>query len=384
MGRFGILTAGGDCPGSNAAIRGFVRTLRRRKHDVIGIQRGYEGLLEPVSFINLTPEKIRGIIHQGGTLLGSTNKGRFVARKGAQERVEIDPIVLRQAKEAIEMLSLDGLACIGGDGSLSIALQFHEAGVPVVAIPKTIDNDLAATVRTFGFDTAVSCAVDAIDRLHTTAVSHERIMILEVMGRHAGWIALHAGIAGGADVILLPEIPWTIDGLVQQIGERSRGGAEFTIIVIAEGAELPEHGISVKDKRELGQVRLGGVGEQLAILIESHTGREARCVALGHLQRGGTPTANDRLLATRFGVHAAELVEEGRFGQMVSYQPPEIGAVPIADAVSKLSTVNPDCSLIEAARRLGIGFGDPTASHSRPLNLFSESGSVTDTVLMRG
>lgn len=384
MARFGILTAGGDCPGSNAAIRGFARTLRRRKHDVIGIQKGYEGLLEPVSFVNLTPDKIRGILHQGGTLLGSTNKGRFVARKGAQDRVELDPMILRQAKEAVEMLSLDGLACIGGDGSLSIALQFHEAGIPVIAIPKTIDNDLAATVRTFGFDTAVACAVDAIDRLHTTAVSHERIMILEVMGRHSGWIALHAGIAGGADVILLPEIPWTLDGLVHLIAERTRGGAEFTIIVIAEGAELPEHGLSIKDKSGQGQVRLGGVGERLAALIETTTGREARCVALGHLQRGGIPTANDRLLATRFGVHAAELIEEGKFGQMVSYQPPEIGAVPIAEAVSRLSTVNPQCSLIEAARRLGIGFGDAKQAHARPLNLFSDMGSGCETVVMNG
>lgn len=367
MARFGILTSGGDCPGSNAAIRGFARALRRKKHDVIGIQRGYEGLLDPVSFVNLTPERIRGILHQGGTILGSTNKGHFVARKGADERVEIDPLILQQAKDNLEMLCLDGLCCIGGDGSLSIAQQFQEAGIPVVAIPKTIDNDLAATVATFGYDTAVACAVDALDRLHTTATSHNRIMILEVMGRHAGWIALQAGVAGGADVILLPEVSWSVEGLIEQVRDRARGGADFTIVVIAEGADIPQQGLQVKAQAAVGQARLGGAGERLAELLEEATGQDARCVALGHLQRGGSPTAFDRLLATRFGVHAAELLENGKFGYMVSYQPPEIGAVPIAEAVSRLSTVNPTCTLIEAARRLGISFGDRVPASAQPL-----------------
>lgn len=357
--RIGILTSGGDCPGLNAVIRGAVKSANRHGYDIVGFLRGYEGLVDPVSYIPLNQKNTTGILSQGGTILGSTNKGRFAATVGVHNRVELDPELLAGVQTTYEQLGLSGLICVGGDGSLAVSQQFHEYGLPVVGVPKTIDNDLSATAFTFGFDSAVSCAADALDRLHTTAASHDRIMVLEVMGRHAGWIALYAGIAGGGDVILLPEIRWTYENVCQKILERDQAGKRFTLIVVAEGAELPTGGsVTQEPEQAHRQTRLGGIGTVVAKEIEARLGRETRTVVLGHLQRGGTPTTFDRVLATQFGAHAVRLIVQGRFGEMVCYQPPQINSVPIIDAVNRLSTVDVDGSAVQAARALGISFGD--------------------------
>ena len=356
----GILTGGGDCPGLNAVIRAATKTAERLGYDCIGFLKGYEGLVDPVAYMPLDSRVTADILLKGGTILGSSNKGRFTAIVGAGERVRIDPDLLDRAALTVRQLGVAGLVCVGGDGSLAIAQQLHEHGIPVVGVPKTIDNDLGATAFTFGFDSAVATATDALDRLHTTAASHERVMVLEVMGRHAGWIALHAGIAGGGDVILLPEIPWTFDNVCRKILERESEGKRFTLVVAAEGAVLPGGGL-VHEGEEPGkqrQVRLGGIGEIVGREIAARLDRDVRTVVLGHLQRGGTPTAFDRMLATEFGAHAVRLVHEGRFGEMVCYQPPEIGSVSIAAAIRQLSTVDPHGSAVQAARALGIGFGD--------------------------
>jgi phosphofructokinase-like protein len=358
----GILTGGGDCPGLNAVIRAAVKSALRLGYDCIGFLRGFEGLVDPVAYMPLDLHNTANILLQGGTILGSTNKGRFSALVGEGQRVRIDPQLLEQAAVTVKQLGVTGLVCIGGDGSLAIAQQLHEHGIPVVGVPKTIDNDLGCTAFTFGFDSAVACATDALDRLHTTAASHERVMVLEVMGRHAGWIALHAGIAGGGDVILIPEIPWTFENVCQKVLDREREGRRFTLIVVAEGAHLPDGGL-VHDKHgaageEKRQVRLGGIGEIVAKEVAKRLDREVRALVLGHLQRGGTPTPFDRVLATQFGAHAVRLIHDGRFGEMVCYRPPEIESVPIADAIRRLATVEPASSAVQAARALGIGFGD--------------------------
>src|SRR3954466_7810932 len=356
--RVGILTAGGDCPGLNAVIRGVVKSANTHGYEVVGFLKGYEGLVDPVSYIPLNHKNTTGILSQGGTILGSTNKGRFCATVGVNDRQELDPELMAGVKTTVEHLNLSGLICVGGDGSLAVAQQFHENGIPVVGVPKTIDNDLSSTAFTFGFFSAVFCATDALDRLHTTAASHERTMILEVMGRHAGWIALYAGIAGGGDVILIPEIPWTFESVCQAIINREQRGKKFTLVVVAEGAELPEKGLVTQDKQESQrQVRLGGIGNYVAKEIEQRLGKETRTVVLGHLQRGGAPTTFDRVLATQFGAHAVRLVVERKFGHMVTYQPPDMLDVPIIDAI-KLASVCPNCSAVQAARALGVSFGD--------------------------
>jgi phosphofructokinase-like protein len=356
--RIGILTAGGDCPGLNAVIRGVVKSANTHGYEVVGFLKGYEGLVDPVSYIPLTHKNTTGILGQGGTILGSTNKGRFAATIGVNDRLELDPELVAGVKTTIEQLGLEGLICVGGDGSLAVAQQFHENGIPVVGVPKTIDNDLSSTAFTFGFFSAVFCATDALDRLHTTAASHERIMVLEVMGRHAGWIALYAGVAGGGDVILLPEIPWTFEGVCQAIINREQRGKKFTLVVVAEGAALPDKGLVTQDKAETQkQVRLGGIGNYIGKEIERRLGKETRTVVLGHLQRGGAPTTFDRVLATQFGAHAVRLIIERKFGHMVTYQPPDMLPVPIIDAI-KLATVNTSCSAVQAARALGVSFGD--------------------------
>ena len=263
-------------------------------------------------------------------------------------------------KSTIKQLGIDGLICVGGDGSLAVAQQFHEQGIPVVGVPKTIDNDLSATAFTFGFDSAIECATDALDRLHTTAASHERIMVLEVMGRHAGWIALHAGIAGGGDVILIPEIKWDFEHVCHKILHRESQGKKFTLVVVAEGAELPG-GALVGEQRDGAQMKLGGLGRAVAEEIERRLHRETRLSVLGHLQRGGSPTTFDRVLATQFGAHAVRLVKEGRFGEMICSRPPEMTSVPIMEAVNVLRQVDPHGPCVQAARALGVSFGDRPA-----------------------
>lgn len=357
--RLGVLTSGGDCPGLNAVIRGVVKSATRFGFEVLGFKRGYEGLVDPVDYIPLDRSNTVGIIARGGTILGSTNKGRFATRRGVDERIDLDPELIESVRHTYQVLGLEALVCIGGDGSLSVAEQFHESGLNVVGVPKTIDNDLSSTAFSFGFDSAVACATDAIDRLYSTAISHERVMVLEVMGRHAGWIALHAGIAGGAGVILLPEIPWTYENVCQKILERDRDGKRFSVVVVAEGVHLPDGDLVAKSGTETAkQVKLGGVGEIVAEEIRSRLGRDVRNTVLGHLQRGGPPTNFDRMLATQYGAHAVRLVLQRRFGEMVCYFPPEISSVSISEAVGKLKNVSPTSSAVEAARALGVCFGE--------------------------
>jgi ATP-dependent phosphofructokinase / diphosphate-dependent phosphofructokinase len=364
--RIGILTSGGDCPGLNAVIRGAVKAAALHGYEVVGFLRGYEGLADPVTYITLTPRNTSGILTTGGTILGLTNNGRFAATVGVANRVELDPLLLAEVRTTCEQLGLSGLICVGGDGSLAVAQQFREAGIPVVGVPKTIDNDLSATVFTFGFDSAVACATDALDRLHTTAASHDRVMVMEVMGRHAGWIALYSGMAGGADVILLPEIPWTFERVCDKILERDRQGKRFTLVVVAEGAEMPGGRLVTRENEQsCRQTRLGGIGNEVAQEIEMRLKRDTRVVVLGHLQRGGAPTAFDRVLATQFGTHAVRLILERRLGEMVCYRPPRIESVTILEAVNRLSRVNVAGSDVQAARAMGISFGDLPAD-ARP------------------
>ena len=355
----GVLTGGGDCPGLNAVIRAVVKAAGRRGWEVLGFNDGYEGLLAPVRYRKLDAANTTGILTLGGTILGTVNKGRFAAKVGAGEVKRIDPEILQAAKQTCDELNIAGLVCIGGDGSLTIAQQLFEVGVPVVGVPKTIDNDLEATVATFGFDSAVVSATDALDRLHSTAESHRRVFVLEVMGRHAGWIAVHAGIAGGGDVILIPEIPWTFEGIIHKIEEREKRGRHFTLIVVAEGAKLPGGKMVTRDASATNaEVRLGGIGEYIVEELQRRIVKECRFVVLGHLQRGGPPTSFDRLLATRFGTHAVQLIADGQFGQMVCLRPPDTVSVPITQAIHKLRTVPPDGDVVRTARALGIGFGD--------------------------
>lgn len=357
--RIGILTGGGDCPGLNAVIRAVVMSADRRGWEVVGIHDGFEGLLDPVRFDVLDPRHADGLLARGGTILGTTNKGRFAAKVGHGEVRRIDPEIVAAAKRNVATLGLRGLVCIGGDGTLTIAQQLWEAGIPVVGVPKTIDNDLDATLLTFGFESAVGCAVDALDRLATTADSHDRVMILEVMGRDAGWIAIASGLAGGADIVLIPEIPFTFGKLAARVEEIARAGKNYALVVVAEGVQIPDAGkIVAGDRGGQGEVRLGGAGAIVAREIEQRTGREARVCVLGHLQRGGPPTPFDRHLCTRFGVRAVQLIAEGRFGHVVTCRPPETPAVPIAEAVGRIRTVPPDGEMVTCAREVGICFGN--------------------------
>ena len=364
--RIGVLTSGGDCPGLNAVLRAVTKTAYWMGYEVLGFELGFEGLIDPVRYRKLTPQNTAGILVAGGTILGSTNKGRFGARKGKDGRAELAPGILDQVKQTFEDLKLDGLIVVGGDGSLSTALQFHEAGLPVVGVPKTIDNDLSCTAYTFGFNSAVLCCSDALDRLHTTAESHRRVIVLEVMGRHTGWIALHGGIAGGGDVILIPEIPWNYENIVAKIEERAKIGRSFTLVVVAEGAELPDGG-HVEQESDNMQVKLGGIGAVVTAELDRRIDQDVRCVVLGHLQRGGGPTTYDRVLSTQYGAHAVRLVVEKKFGQMVCYQPPDLTDVSISEAVGALRTVDPNGSAVLTARMMGICMGD-TPGYVDPLN----------------
>jgi ATP-dependent phosphofructokinase / diphosphate-dependent phosphofructokinase len=357
--RIGILTGGGDCPGLNTVIRAVVKCASKRDWDTIGFLDGYEGLLEPLRYRELDYKEMDALLFVGGTILGTSNKGRFAAKTGHGEVTSIPHEIMAEAKANFQKLGLRALVCVGGDGSLSIAQQLFEHGVPVVGVPKTIDNDLEATVITFGFDSAVACATDALDRLRTTAQSHDRVMVLEVMGRYAGWIAAHSGISGGGDVILIPEIPFRYEAVCAKVLEREREGKHFTLVVAAEGArEQGKDYVTSGSAEKNREARLGGIGAVVAAEIQKRTGKETRVCVLGHLQRGGAPTSFDRLLCTRFGARAVQLIAEEKYGLMVALQPPDTVAVKISDAIGHLRTVPPHGDIVQTARALGISFGD--------------------------
>jgi phosphofructokinase-like protein len=355
--RIGILTGGGDAPGLNAVIRAVVKAATNTHCEVIGLEDGFDGLIESNRWRALAPRDVTGILRIGGTILGTVNRGNPFAApintsSGTRDYAE-------RCVEMFHALKLDALVVIGGDGTLSIAHDFHKRGIPIVGVPKTIDNDIVETTNTFGFDTAVGFATEAIDRLHTTAEAHHRVMVVEVMGRHAGWIALYAGVAGGADVILIPEIPFDLEKVADCIRGRDAFGARFSIVVVAEGAK-PIGGSASLLKAASGEFveRLGGIGVRITAELERLTGKDARMVVLGHLQRGGSPTSFDRLLATRFGARAVELLHEGKFGHMVAFHPPDIVAVPLEKIVGRTRNVPVDFDVIRAARAMGISLGD--------------------------
>ncbi len=355
--RIAVLTSGGDCPGLNAVIRGVVKCAARLEWEVLGIKDGFEGLLPPGDYLPLDRRNTTNIMRTGGTILGTTNKGHFVAKAGMGEKAMIPSEIIEKARTTINRLQIEGLVVIGGDGSLTTGLQLFEAGFPVIGVPKTIDNDLEATAMTFGFDSAVAVVMDALDRLATTGESHKRVMVVEVMGRHAGWIALHGGIAGGGHVILIPEIPFDHGKIAEFVKHRDAEGYLSTMIVVAEGAK-PRDGRTVAHKTTTGEYRMGGIGEQVAAEIAARTGKETRTCVLGHLQRGGEPTTLDRILGLRFGVKAVNLIAEGKFGRMVSYQNYLVEDVAISEAVHRLKMVRPDSQMVAAARDLDVCFGD--------------------------
>ena len=353
--KIGVLTGGGDAPGLNAVIRAVVKAGCNAGMEVYGLEDSFDGLLDLQRMKPMTPRDVTGILRLGGTILGTTNRGNPFEYPTESGKADYSDRVVENFQKA----GLDALVVIGGDGTLAIAHQFYLKGIPVVGVPKTIDNDIVGTTSCFGFDTAVSFAADAIDRLHTTAQSHKRVMVVEVMGRYAGWIALHAGMAGGADVILVPEIPYDIEKVASHIRQRDEWGARFSIVVVAEGAKPRGGERIVKTAAKPGVVeRLGGIGEQLTEALGEMTGKEARSVVLGHLQRGGSPTSFDRVLATRFGAKAVELVRRGVFGRMVANNPPDIVHIPLSDVVGRTKTVPLDYDLVTAARAIGVSLGD--------------------------
>ncbi len=359
--KIAINTGGGDAPGLNAVIEAVVMAAYNRQWEVYGIKNGYAGLLDTDEIVHLTPEKVRHISNLGGTIIGTTNKGNpfKMPIKNMAGETEIRD-VSDKVVENFKRLSFDCLVAIGGDGSIKIAYDFYKKGIPVVCVPKTIDNDLGSTVITFGFDTAVSIATDAIDRLHSTAKSHDRVMVVEVMGRSAGWIALNSGLSGAADVILIPEIPFDIDKVCEHITACELHGQRYAIVVVAEGA-APSGGTAIdKGKGETGrqEVLLGGVGDFVAKKIAEKTGKDTRSLVLGHLQRGGSPTTFDRLISLRFGAAAVRMIEAKNFGTMVALDPPEVKAVPLENVIGIIKRVPLNSDSIKTARDIGICFGD--------------------------
>jgi 6-phosphofructokinase 1 len=361
--RIGVLTGGGDCPGLNAVIRAVVKTaIFEHGMEVLGVLDGYAGLLKDRT-VRLDADSVGGILPRGGTILGSSNRDNPFRVAETENGARVFKDRSDEVFRTTERHGLDGLIVIGGDGSLSIAKDLMDKGLTVVGVPKTIDNDLAATDVTFGFDSALTTSTEAIDKLHTTAESHHRIMVVEVMGRHAGWIALEAGMAGGGDVILIPEIPFTVAEILRAIKERGYRGRKNAILVVAEGA-APAGGSQiirglVDDASE--PVRLGGIGAWLARQLEGLLDTEIRVTVLGHLQRGGSPTPFDRVLATRFGVAAVGCLARGETGRMVALRGTEIVSVPMSDAVAQLRRVDPGSELVRAARCVGTAFGDGPA-----------------------
>ena len=359
--RIGVLTGGGDAPGLNAVIRAVVKTGSNAGLEVLGIEDSFDGLIHEGRMRPLTPKDVTGILRLGGTILGTTNRGNLFAYQVETKdgKVEYSARVVENFRKH----RLDALVVIGGDGTLSIAHQFVQQGIPIVGVPKTIDNDIVGTVSTFGFDTAVDFATEAIDRLHSTAEAHHRVMVVEVMGRYAGWIALYAGVAGGADVILIPEIPFDLNIVADRLKDRERFGARFSIVVVAEGAVPMGGKVSLIAEGDAATAeRIGGLSALCARELEKLTGKETRYVVLGHLQRGGTPTSFDRVLATRFGGKAVECLMRGEFDVMVASQPPDIVTVPLEEIGGKQKRVPPDFDLVRTARALGISFGDQPAT----------------------
>ncbi len=361
--RIAICTGGGDAPGLNAVIRAVVLAAEQRGWDCLGIRDGYNGLLQPDEYaegvVKLSRETVRGITHLGGTILGTTNRGNplsfpITGEDGVVREVDRSDELVQK----LQVRGIDALIAVGGDGSMAIAHALCQKGVRVVGVPKTIDNDLVGTSVTFGFNTASSFATLAIDRLHSTAEAHRRVMVVEVMGRYAGWIALYSGVAGTADVILIPEIPYDYDEVANKIRTRNQAGYDFSIVVVAEGARPRGGELSVRE-REVGSAeRLGGAGEKVAAEIEARTRQDTRVVVLGHLQRGGSPSTWDRLLALRFGAAAVRALDEGQDGVMVALDPPTVRYVSLEEATERTKTVPLDHDLILTARDLGISFGD--------------------------
>lgn len=359
MKRIGILTGGGDAPGLNAVIRAAVKTaINEYDCEVFGIRDGYDGFLEEDGIIPLGRENVRGILPRGGTILGAANRGNPYARKVIRDGKEVTIDVSDEIVKGIKQQRLDALLVLGGDGTLHIAHELAQKGVPLIGVPKTIDNDIGGTEITFGFDTALNIATEALDRLHTTAESHHRVMVLELMGRDAGFITLNAGVSGGADVILIPEIPFSFESIMKRIRARSEQGSKFSLIAVSEGAK-PKDGTQTFSRvgDEVYVPRLGGIGQVVAAYVEKQ-GFESRVTVLGHLQRGGTPTGFDRWLATRYGAAAVRLAARGGFDRMVALQRGEITDIPIAEAIAVPKRVNVNGDAVITARNIGISFGD--------------------------
>lgn len=359
MKRIGILTGGGDAPGLNAVIRAVVKTAAFQYGcEVLGIRNGYDGFIDEKGIVPLGVENVRGLLPRGGTILGTANRGNPYARKVIRDGKEVSVDISDEIVDGIKRLELDALIVVGGDGTLRIAHELFQKGAPVIGVPKTIDNDVGGTEVTFGFDTALSIATEAIDRLHTTAESHHRVMVLELMGRDAGFIALHAGVAGGADVILIPEIPFKFEAVVAKIRERAARGTLFSILAVSEGAK-PAGGEQVFSRGgdEVYVPRLGGIGQVVGEYIEE-SGFETRVTVLGHLQRGGTPTAFDRWLATRYGAAAVRLAARGGFDRMVALRNAQVVDIPLEEALAVPKQVNVNGDAVLTARNMGISFGD--------------------------
>ncbi|HRI03674.1 MAG TPA: ATP-dependent 6-phosphofructokinase [Pyrinomonadaceae bacterium] len=371
--QIGILTGGGDAPGLNAAIRAVVRTaVGEFGMSCIGIEDSFEGILGETHTVKLTTRSVSGLLPRGGTILGTRNRGSFVKMVNGKPNLTQMPI--SEALANLDILGIEALVVIGGEGTLAIAEEFHKRGFPVIGVPKTIDNDLAATELTFGFMTAIDIATEALDRLHTTAASHDRVMILEVMGRNTGWIALHAGLAGSADIILIPEIPFSLESIARKVESRERSGSRFTNIVVAEGALEVGKSELYQDQKEM---RLGGIGVSITSRIEELTGKESRCVVLGHLQRGGSPNAFDRMLGTNFGACAVRALASGETGKMVALQAGTVVTVPLSEACTNIKTVQVDGQLVRTARDIGISFAAPKeAKHGESTLYESRSNGV--------
>lgn len=359
MKKIGILNSGGDCAGLNAVISSIVKTGVPLGYEFVGFEKGWEGLLDPMSYIKLDLDRVRGISHLGGTILRTANKGRFAGKVGSGDMSKIDPDILAMAKRNADKLGLDGLIVIGGDGTLSAAVQLADYGLRLVGVPKTIDNDLGATDKTFGFSTAVQVAVDALDKIHTTATSHDRVFFVECMGRHAGWISLFAGLAASADAILLPEFKVDIQSFAKFLQKRS-DSHRSSIVVVAEGIKLEDGAQSLKQGASSSETVLGGASERLMQVVEHIAPGEfeMRHVVLGHTQRGGTPNSADRVLAKRYGVEAMLAYDRGETNVMIASRDNKMLSVPISEAVNSLKLVQHDTWEYDAAKRLGIYIND--------------------------